>query len=379
KFIPLAHTERLDLSQTLKKPDKGITYAHLPKKFKKYPIIVDSEENVFSFPPIVNSSLTTVTTETKNLFIDVTGNDLKTVKTTLNIVTTAMAERGGKIMSVNMHENGKLFKSPDFSPSIWKFAPEDCKKFLGVEINADEMIHSLEKMGLEGVYNNGIICVKVPPIRQDIMHVVDIYEDVATGYGFENFGRKHVLTQTHGKLSSVTTFSEKIRDLMVGMGFTEAITLTFSCEKEEFDFSGFPKVDVVTVINPITEDHTCLRASLFPSLMRILKRSKRRDLPQKIFEVGDVVVNAKKQRRLCAVMANSLVSFTEIKSYTEAILREIKLDYTLTTSHYDTFISGRGAEITSGENYVGHFGEVSPKIITNFGIAHPVVMLELII
>ncbi|MCQ2056393.1 MAG: phenylalanine--tRNA ligase subunit beta [archaeon] len=379
KFVPLAHTETMNLSEILKKHDKGVTYANLLNGLKKYPIITDNDGNVFSFPPIINSSLTAVTTETKNLFIDVTGNDLRTVESALNIVTTAMAERGGRIVRVNMHENNKKISSPDLSPSDWQFLQKDCKKFLGIEISENEIIHSLQRMGLDGMAKNDTIYVKVPSTRQDIMHVVDIYEDVAIGYGFEKFGRKHVLTQTYGKLSPITIFSEKIRDLMIGIGFTEAITLTFSSEKEEFELSGLPKTEVVTVINPITEDHTCLRASLFPSLLQVLRRSKRRDLPQKLFEIGDVVINSKRQRHLCAVIVNSLVSFTEIKSYVEALLREIKIEYTLESSQYEIFVNGRGAEIISNENVIGYFGEVSPKTITNFGINHPVAMLELII
>ncbi len=379
KFVPLAKTEEWDLDEILSKHEKGIGYAHLLKGMSKYPIITDTDGKVLSFPPIINGALTAVTTNTRNLFIDVTGNDLKAVKGALDILTTSMAERGGTIMSVIMHDDGETFRSPDLSPSSWQFSLKECEKFLGVKIGKKGVVEALRRMELDAIADGDTVHVEIPSTRLDMMHVVDIYEDVAIGYGFEKFGSKHPVTQTSGRLWDVTAYSEKIRDLMIGLGFTEAVTLTLSSEKDEFESSGLPVKDVVTVLNPITEDHTCLRASLFPSLMRLLRRNKHRDLPQRLFEVSDVICDIKKQRRLCAVEMNSKTSFTEAKSYTEAVLRELGVEYTLRPCDYKTFIEGRGAEVLVDGNVIGYFGEVSPVVITDFEITHPVMMLEIIL
>ena len=175
----------------------------------------------------------------------------------------------------------------------------------------------------------------------------------------------------------ITGLSESLRDVMVGMGFMEVTTLTLSNEREEYTISGLPELKPVTVLNPITEDHTCLRSYLTPSLMRIFRRNKHRDLPQRIFEIGDVVVDAKRRKHLCAMVMHSKTSFTEIKSYTEAVLREIGADYTIAASDYPTFIPGRGAEIVVGGRTIGFFGEMAPKVITDFEITHPVIMFEM--
>ena len=377
RFVPLAKDEEWDLEEILQKHEKGVAYAHLMKGLEKYPIIVDKNGSVLSFPPIINGALTTVTTETRNLLIDVTGHDLKTVKGALDIISTAMAERGGRIVSVNMHENVEEFVSPDLSPSSWQFSMKDCEKFLGIELGAEKTVQSLNRMGLDALVEGDTVHVEVPSTRLDIMHVVDLYEDVATGYGFERFGKPGTVTQTIGRLSDVTAYSERLRDIIVGAGFTEVVTLTLSNEDDEFTKAGLPVRDVVTVLNPITEDHTCLRNSLFPSLMRLLRRNIRRDLPQKMFEIGDVIVDNIKERNLCMVMMHSKTSFTEIKSYAESVLREIKADYQLKPSEYATFIPGRGAEVVVDGKTVGYFGEVSPKVILDFEINHPVVMFEL--
>ena len=377
KFVPLAKTEKWDLDEILQKHEKGVDYAHLLKGFKKYPIITDVNGEVLSFPPIINGALTTVTTETRNLFIDVTGNDMKAVKCALDILVTAMAERGGNIGSVTMHDNGETFISPDLSSTSWDFSIKGCEKFLGVELGAETITDALRRMGFDALAEGDTMYVEVPSTRVDIMHKVDLYEDVATGYGFEKFGSKHPVTQTSGRISDVTSFSEIIRDLMIGMGFTEAMTLTLSSQKDEFELSKLPEKNVVTVLNPITEEHTCLRSSLMPSLMRILRRNKHRDLPQRLFEVGDVVVDSKKERHICGVVMHSKTSFTEVKSYAESVLRELKAEYTLRSSNYNTFIGGRGADIIVEGDVIGYFGEISPEVITDFEITHPVIMFEI--
>ena len=232
-------------------------------------------------------------------------------------------------------------------------------------------------MGLDAKKDKNGVIVSVPSFRLDVMHPVDIYEDVATGYGFENFGSDHALMQTTGRKSDMTIVSDRLRDVMIGLGYTEVTTLTLSSEDDEFVRSGLPEKKVVKVLNPITEDHTCLRSSLLPSVMRIIRKNKHRDLPQRIFEIGDVVDDVKKQRRLCAVATHSRTSFTEIKSIAESVLREMGQTFSLRPCSYSAFIEGRGAEIVVGGKTEGIFGEMSPSVIMNFDIDRPVIFFEL--
>jgi phenylalanyl-tRNA synthetase beta chain len=375
-FVPLAKTEKWNLDDILKKHEKGVDYAHLLDGKKKYPVILDSNGDVLSFPPIINGTLTTVTVDTKNLFIDVTGTDMRTVKGALDILVTALAERGGSIGSVLM-KGQEEYDSPDLTPSEWTIDVKECEKFIGKRIKADGVVKALRRMGLDAKKDGKDVFVMVPTTRLDIMHAVDIYEDVAIGHGFENFGSDHVLMQTTGRKKDITMVSDRLRDVMVGLGYTEVTTLTLSSEDDEFAISGLPEKKVVSVKNPITEDHTCLRSSLLPSVMRVVRKNKHRDLPQRIFEIGDSVVDAVRQRCLCAVATHSRTSFTEIKSITESVLREMRQTYSLRPCTYPTFIEGRGAEIIIDGIPVGYFGEMSPNVITDFDVNHPVIFFEM--
>jgi len=376
-FVPLNRTEKMDLEEILKAHDKGKEYASLLNKMEKYPIILDKNNDVLSFPPIINGALTTVTTRTKNIFIDVTGTDQKAVKGALDIVSTALAERGGKICRVRV-VNGSSDYSPDLREMKTQISIKECCKFLGIDLSGNEMKEAIERMGMSASVSGDIVDMLIPSTRLDIMHKVDIFEDVAIGYGFEHFGGgRYVSEQTPGELGPVTSFSNKMRDVMIGLGFTEVTTLTLSNQKDEFERSGLPLKTSTRVTNPITEDHTCLRSYLMPSLMRILRHNKHRDLPQRIFEIGFVSDEHHTAPHMCGMVAASKTSFTEIKSITESVAREMAIDYKISPCEYRTFIDGRGAFISSNGMVVGFFGEVSPQVITDYEMTHPVMMFEI--
>lgn len=376
-FVPLAKTEAMTPREILEKHEKGRAYAHLLDGFSKYPMIFDGDRNVLSFPPIINGALTTVTTATRNLFIDVTGFDAAAVEGALNIVCTALAERGGRIRSVEM-EGAPKKVYPDLAPSERTVDLGDFRRVIGIDISPAEAVEALGRMGMGAEADGDSIKVRIPAYRLDILHDIDICEDIAIGYGYEKYGKRKVpVTQTNGKLLPETEFTSNVQDIMIGLGYTEVTTLTLSNHRDEFEISGLPEVPAVVVTNPITEDHTCLRSYLMPSLMRILRHNKHRDLPQRIFEVGYVIRDDKVTLHLCALQAASRSSFTAVKSLAESVLRELDVEFSISECSYPTFVPGRGAFIEVNGKRIGVFGEMSPATIVGYEMTHPVTMLEM--
>ncbi len=196
-FVPLAKTEPMNLREILERHDKGVDYAYILKGKAKYPLLVDSNNEVLSFPPIINGALTTVTESTRRAFLDVTGTDLNAISGALNIVATAMAERGGKICRVKVQGADNMI-TPDLEPRKWAIEVAKTNSLLGTRLNGEEMAAALGKMGFDAHPSTTFVNVLAPAWRLDLIHPVDIMEDIAKGYGYENFGKVLPSQQTFG-------------------------------------------------------------------------------------------------------------------------------------------------------------------------------------
>jgi phenylalanyl-tRNA synthetase beta chain len=376
RFIPLAKTKEMSLDEILEIHEKGIAYAGLLKGFDRYPVLMDSENNVLSFPPIINGALTTVTENTKDVFVDVTGVDFKAINYALNIVCTALAEREGEIYSVSIFDDKKKV-TPDLKTKTKRLGIEYINSMLGMELKEKEVVSSLKKMGFDANINNGNVDVLIPAYRTDILHQIDLVEDVAIGYGYEKFSGTLPKALTFGKYKNVEKKSEELRKTMIGLGFNEVTTLTLSSEKNQFEKMGINEENKTIIKNPISEEHTILRVSLLPGLLNILNINKHRSLPLKVFEIGDVIVDKKNVRKIGGVITHSKANFTEIKSIVEGILREMKIKHEIKPKTIGYFIDGRCASVLSNKKEICYFGELHPKVITNFELGNPVTCFEM--
>jgi phenylalanyl-tRNA synthetase beta chain len=375
-FVPLAKEKSMDLQEILETHEKGVGYRHLLDGKSLYPLIVDANNEVLSFPPIINGRLTTVTEKTRNVFVDVTGTDLHAISGALNIVTTAMAERGGRIETVTVIADGTM-TTPDLVPRPWRIEVKACNALLGTKLDAEGMARNLEKMGYDAQARGTTVDVLAPGTRLDLIHPVDIIEDVAKGYGYEHFGKGLPTVQTFGDIRVQERAADVLKQMMIGHGFLEVTTLVLTSPQDQFSNMKLAEEEVVEVLNPVSEDHTCLRVRLLPSIMAVLRKNKHRDLPQKMFEVGDVLIGIKRRKHLAGAVISSKASFTETKSLVESILHDLSTKYAIIPSASGMFIEGRGASIIVDGRTIGEFGELHPGVITNFELGHPVTVFEI--
>ncbi|MFQ5887688.1 MAG: phenylalanine--tRNA ligase subunit beta, partial [Candidatus Hydrothermarchaeales archaeon] len=301
----------------------------------------------------------------------------------LNILSTAFAERGWKIRPVEIRHPDMSIVTPDFTPAKRKLTVDYVNKMLGLKLTAKEITTCLEKMGF-GVEDGEDLEILIPCYRADILHEIDIVEDVAIGYGYQNFRPELPKIVTTGEKHPIEKYCEKVRDVMIGYGFTEVMTLMLTTEESNFsniNASG----EAVKIKNPISEEHTIIRTNLLSSLLEFLKLNKHKELPQKVFEVGDIVMldkdaetGARDVRKLCACSTHSKASFTEIKSIVEGFLRDMAVDgYRIKKGQDKSFISGRCGSIDIDDKKIGVFGEVHPEVITNFELEYPIIAFEI--
>jgi phenylalanyl-tRNA synthetase beta chain len=378
-FVPLAKDELMTLREILKKHEKGVEYAHLLQGFNKYPLIVDIDNNVLSFPPIINGSLTEVTPCTKDVFIDVTGTDKKAINYALNIVTTMLAERGGKIYQTTVLDDDKKIVTPDFTPMKKSVSIVYINTILGTKFKEKDIVTCLKKMGHNAVDSgSGRIAVEIAAWRSDILHEVDLVEDVAVGFGFDMFETDFPKALTFGKTTSCHNLLEGLRVTMIGVGFNEVTTFVISNEEDEFQRMGLIKGEMVKIENPIGIEYSGLRMSLLPSLLKILRENRHHPLPQQIFEVGVVVDKQTKNRYYLAGMKiDAKANFTECKSLVETVLRECGHKPVIKEKSHVAFIEGRCASILKKDKEIGVFGELHPKTIQAFHLEHPIIAFEI--
>jgi phenylalanyl-tRNA synthetase beta chain len=375
-FVPLAKEEPMTLAQVLERHEKGKDYRHLLEGKPLYPVILDHNEELLSFPPIINGRLTTVTPETTNLFIDITGTNQNTISGVLNIVCTSIAERSGVIETISLRGEEKGI-TPNLRAKQWLLDVDRTNTSLGLDLDSLAMCQCLTRMGYAAEPKGRKVKVSSSPVRMDLMHVADVVEDVAIGYGYENFGHTSFRSSTVGGERKMERVADLVRQIMVGFGYWEVTTLTLSSQEEQFRKVRFPEMEVVEVLNPVSEDHTCLRVHLLPSLLAVLRKSKHRDLPQRIFEVGDVVLSAKRRKHLAVISIHSKASFTEMKSLVEGTLKELVVQCSLQAGDLDMYIPGRCALLKVNGRQVGHFGELHPEVIVGYELGHPIVAFEL--
>jgi phenylalanyl-tRNA synthetase beta chain len=390
KFAPLGYENEMDGPTILTDHEKGIEFGPIIQRHKKWPLLYDSNNQVLSLPPIINSnSLGRMTTETSNLFVEVTGTHLPTVHQALNIITASLAERGGKIESLTVvYPDGSTDETPDFKPEKMTLNIEDIIALIGLDLTGNEIIQTLGRMGYGAkVVKTKQMQVLIPKFRMDILHPVDIMEDIAIGYGFDNLGPTMPQTMTTGKINPVTRIKNKVRDLMVGLGYHEVMNYIMT-SPELLSDKMHREQPVMTTENPKSRNYSVLRNSLLPILLDFTSQNQHADYPQKIFEVGDVVIpDESKETRIdqvpsvCGLETAVKVNITKLMSEIGFLLRNLGLEerFAFESEKNSDYIDGRSASIKVDGKKWGSFGEVSPEILSNFGIGYPVVAFEIFI
>ncbi len=379
-FVPLDFSEEMSMKDILEKHPKGKGYGHILQGCDRFPLIVDSKDQVLSFPPIINGELTSVTEETEDLFIDVTGMDGMVFKA-LNIVVTSLAERGGRIESVLVKRREGDFFSPNLEPSSWTVSTAEANRLIGFDLSSAELAAALGRMRFGARADGNRVQVQVPAYRADIMHSWDIFEDAAKAYGFDQLEARLPQTVTVGRAHPSEARKGEIREILAGLGYLEVMPFTLTNEKMHFSWmrreSSPEALGAVRVMHPISELHTILRTSLLSSLLEIFALNQHHPLPQRIFAAGAVALERKTRMNLAAASIHSAAHFSEIRSVADAVLREMGVAAEIVPSQDGALLPGRGADLVADGRRVGCFGELHPLVLKSFGLEQPVGPMEM--
>ena len=385
-FIPLGEYAEMSAKEILEQTEKGKIYSHIIKNPENLvPLIMDSREEVLSMPPIINSELTRLTPGVRDIFIDVTGTDLKAIWYALEIISSALAERGGEISTLDiLYPDGRRIETPRYEPEVMEVELDFIRSIVGLNLSEEDVVMQLMRARLDAECSDGKVRVLIPGYRSDFLHAIDVAEEVSITLGLNKIGYelpRNVMTV--GKPHPVEKISRKVRTVMIGLGYQEVLNYVMTSRASLFHMVGREEREVVEVSNPVSESYSILRDALFPGLLLFLANNTHVKYPQKVFEIGDVVLiderlenKTRDERRVAAAYADDSVGFEDIYSHLKVLFENLSYRVELEPRRERPFIEGRCASVLKEGEEVGVIGEIDPEVLIKLGIAVPVAIFE---
>lgn len=273
----------------------------------------------------------------------------------------------------------------------------EVKRLLGFEIEREKIREILQRLefrvkNLKG--RNDSWRVKVPGFRPDVEGPADLVEEIIRVYGFEKIPSLPLIGRAAEPVESKESeFSEKVRLVLTGLGFHEVIANPIG-DKKHFQKWGRPQ-NLISLVNPVTEELNSLRTSLWPGLVNYLKTVMPEKKGLALFETGRVFGKDKtgsyqEETKVAGVMAGEKVTagwgwpaqdwdFFEAKGMIEAFLQEFEIDAVFLPAENRLKVGGlderRAAIITSGLTKLGVFGQISPRLATYNGLGEMAIFL----
>jgi phenylalanyl-tRNA synthetase beta chain len=392
-FTPLGMDTVMTLGEMLLVHPKGLEFGGILAGQHRLPFLRDAKNQALSFPPIINSrEVGEVLVGDDALFVEVTGTDLSMVVLTLNIFAANLADRGAVIEPIEVRYPyktalGKAVITPQDLGKSRKLPVSTIAQALGQDLGTHDVAKSLTAYGYAVTTSGKAVKVTPPFYRQDLMHAMDIVEDVAISRGYSDFSPVMPSQFTVGGLSRIEEFSDRIRALMVGMGFQEIISNILGSPQDLCDamrLEGTEWGKLVEVDNVMSQNFSALRQWILPSLLRVETASNRAFYPHRLFEAGEVArpdptqsVGSRTVTLLGGMIAHADAHFSEAHSCLDTLFYYMNQTYGLEPIQHPSFLAGRVGGIVSGGRQVGAIGELHPEVLERWQIAVPAVAFEI--
>jgi len=385
KFVPLDFEKELTPRDILTKHPKGLEFGHLLAQAKRYPMFIDSSGEVMSIPPIINSNFSgKVGERTRKVFVECSGFDLVRLSTALNVVSAALAERGGRISQVKVRYADRTILTPDLKPGKAELDLSHFRGLSDLQISSREARDLLRRSGYGIVgEKGGKLQVLYPAYRRDVMHERDLMEDMLISHGYDRIRPQPLRLPTVGASSEIEEFSGLISSLMIGLGFQQVLSYTLTNRHNLFSKFNLEDQPVIELENPVSSSWSIFRNWLLPCVVEFLSNNTHVDYPQRVFEIGDVVIpdesretKAVDRRKLACAIAGAVAGYQDISSALDAVLRSLGLQCGLRACSHPSFIEGRVAEILMDSGRIGVIGEISPAVLEHWKIEVPISACE---
>ena len=407
-FVPLDAAEELTPAGVLEAHQTGRTYADLVREYDRYPAIYD-DLGLFSFPPVINGRRTEVTTDSRELLVELTGTDQWTIDKMCTIVCYALSARGATIEEVEVNyadgaihpsEYGAALVRPDLDVAEKSVTHERIETLLGVDFEPEDVVDCFERSGLDATYQLGesvTYDVEIPPYRVDVLHPLDLVDDVGRAYGFDELTPRYPDAGTVGGRHERTRLEDAVRTSLVGLGFEDLLNFHMTSAEQNYDRlrvdpgtggvavedGVFGGGDPVRITEPYSEAYTQLRTWALPSLLQLLEGNTHNAYPQDVSEIGfvaehDPTANTRvaESRHVAGALARRDASYEAAKGRLQAVCDDFGRSLETPATDHPTFIEGRVADVVIGGDPVGVIGEVHPAVLVDHDLEVPVAAFE---
>ncbi len=401
RFVPLDSDAEMTPADVLTDHPIGDTYGDLVAPFDRYPAIYDSI-GLFSFPPVINGRRTEVSTDSRDLFVEMTGTDQWTIDHMLNIVCYALDARGGRVERVDVvydadssgDHAGETLDRPDLSVDRKTVSHDRVESIIGIDLPPEEVVDCAERAGLNAEQTDagGEIAyeVAIPPYRVDALHPLDVIDDIGRAYGFNDLAPQYPDVSTVGGRHERSRLADAARDALVGLGFEDLLNFHMINDEENFermnlrrDTDAVGAAEPTTIREPYSEAYTMLRTWALPSLLMVLERNTHRAYPQDLAEIGLAAhlddsenTGVAERRTVAAVLARTEASYEDAKARLQALAGAFGKSLETPPTEHPSFITGRAAEVVLDGESAGVVGEVHPAVLVEHDLELPVAAFE---
>ena len=274
--------------------------------------------------------------------------------------------------------------------------PERVNFVLGTTIETAEMVQILDRLGFDVDITGKVYQVVVPTFRSDVTREIDLIEEIARVYGYDNIPT----TLPKGDIpvpapTPKTEARRRIKHFLLAAGMMEAVNYSF-CDPNCFDKirlnADDPLRNTLQLRNPLSPEMSVLRTTLTPGLLENAQHNRNHQIDTiALFEIGGVFVHdgeEKEPERVTGILAGQIgegvysdpyrhPDFFDIKGLVEGMLEVCGIvDWTLQKTDVPTFHPGRNAEVLLGDRQIGFFGEVHPEVLENYDLPYKAYLFE---
>lgn len=389
EFVPLQSDSAYTPAEVVDSHPIGQQYGHLVENYESYPAIYD-ELGLFSLPPIVNGRRTEVDTGTTDLLVELTGTDQWTIDRMGTIIAYALDARGASIEAVDIEYADRTVERPEMTIRTKRVDHDRIERVLGLDLTTDEVIDLAERSGLEAVSEDDHYEVSIPPYRVDVLHPLDLIDDLGRAYGFNRLEPRYPSVGTIGKRTESTRLEQALRDGLVGLGFEDLLNFHLIGEEANYDRLGldpgsehFGGGQAARISEPYSEEYELLRTWALPSLLMVLENNTHRRYPQYLAEIGLVAhldeskpTGVAEHRNVAAVLADPEAGYEDAKTRLQFLAKEHGVDFATPEIAHPSFLEGRVGAIELDGTRCGLIGELHPRVLVEYDLEVPVAAFE---